>query len=178
MAAAPCSGPTSCCSIITSPTRTFLSFPLTAKALLAGEKPPSRPTSGNPWRRLWCISKGRRRRQTRPTTVLQHGPRSVHLLLAPELQRLMPRKGSLVIVPDDALVFVPFEVLLRLPAADENWRDLPWLLADYNTAYAYSATLLQMQQTISCYGAPRGCAICIGRLCAFLFRSGAPAHQH
>ena len=71
------------------------------------------------------------------------------LLLAPELQRMMPQSGSLIIVPDDALVFVPFEVLLRQPAPTGNWRDLPWLLADYNTSYAYSATLLKMQQNIS-----------------------------
>lgn len=71
------------------------------------------------------------------------------LLLAPELQRLMPVSGSLIIVPDDALVFVPFEVLLRQAAPTGNWRDLPWLLNNYSTSYAYSATLLKMQQTIS-----------------------------
>lgn len=71
------------------------------------------------------------------------------LLLAPELNRLLPQTGSLVIIPDDALVFVPMEVLLRQPVVEGNWRDLPWLLADYNTGYAYSATLLNMQQTIS-----------------------------
>jgi len=71
------------------------------------------------------------------------------LLLAPELKQLTGAVGSLMIVPDDALVFVPFEVLLRRPATEGNWRDLPWLLTDYNTGYAYSATLLQMQQTIS-----------------------------
>lgn len=71
------------------------------------------------------------------------------LLLAPELQKLLPQTGSLMLIPDDALVFVPFEVLLTQPAPSGNWRDLPWLLAGYNTGYAYSATLLQMQQTIS-----------------------------
>ena len=71
------------------------------------------------------------------------------LLLAPELNRLMPLAGSLLIIPDDVLVFVPFEVLLRRSVTEGNWRDLPWLLADYNTGYAYSATLLQMQQNIS-----------------------------
>lgn len=71
------------------------------------------------------------------------------LLLEPSLQQVLPRSGSLIIIPDDALVFVPFEVLLRKEAPDGNWRDLPWLLRDYSTGYAYSATLLQMQQQIS-----------------------------
>jgi CHAT domain-containing protein len=71
------------------------------------------------------------------------------LLLEPELKQLLPQNGSLIVIPDDALVFVPFEVLLRQPAAEGNWRDLPWLLQDYSTGYAYSATLLHMQQTIS-----------------------------
>lgn len=71
------------------------------------------------------------------------------LLLGPDLNRVLPQSGRLIIVPDDALVFVPFEALLRKPVTSGNWRDLPWVLNDYSTGYAYSATLLQMQQTIS-----------------------------
>lgn len=70
------------------------------------------------------------------------------LLVAPSLAQVLPQSGSLIIVPDDALVFVPFEVLLRTETPEGNWRDLPWLLRDYSTGYAYSATLLQMQQSI------------------------------
>ncbi|MBL7828007.1 MAG: CHAT domain-containing protein [Saprospiraceae bacterium] len=70
-------------------------------------------------------------------------------LLEPELQLLASQQGSLLLIPDDALVFVPFEVLLRKPANEPNWRDHAWLIKDFNIGYAYSATLLQMQQAIS-----------------------------
>lgn len=70
------------------------------------------------------------------------------LLVEPSLQEVLPQSGSLMIIPDDALVFVPFEVLLRTETPEGNWRDLPWLLRDYSTGYGYSATLLQMQQQI------------------------------
>jgi CHAT domain-containing protein len=73
------------------------------------------------------------------------------LLLRPELEATgSSAPHSLLIVPDDALVFLPFEVLLRHSAApDAQWRDLPYLLLDFNFSYAYSATLLDMQQRIS-----------------------------
>ena len=70
------------------------------------------------------------------------------VLLAPELRAAAPAIRSLLIVPDGALVIIPFETLLR-QSADTNWRKLPWLLRDYNIGYAYSATLLQTQQQIS-----------------------------
>lgn len=70
------------------------------------------------------------------------------LMLAPELHAASPAIRSLLIVPDGALVIVPFETLLR-ENADANWRNLPWLLRDYNIGYAYSATLLKTQQQIS-----------------------------
>ena len=71
------------------------------------------------------------------------------LLLAPELAA-SPDVHSLLLVPDDALVFVPFEILLRNNnQSNDRWPQLPWLLMDYNVGYAYSATLLAMQQTLS-----------------------------
>ncbi len=69
-------------------------------------------------------------------------------LLAPELAA-SPNIHSLLLVPDDALVFVPFEMLLTANSQAPNWADLPWLLSTYNTGYAYSATLLGMQQALS-----------------------------
>ncbi|MEO6037818.1 MAG: CHAT domain-containing protein [Saprospiraceae bacterium] len=77
----------------------------------------------------------------------QIGADLFQLLLAPELAA-SPNFHSLILVPDDALVFVPFEMLLSnsQPAA---WADLPWLVVDYNVGYAYSATLLHLQQSLS-----------------------------
>ena len=69
-------------------------------------------------------------------------------LLAPELAA-SPNIHSLVLVPDDALVFIPFEMLLTANSTATNWPAMPWLLNNYNTGYAYSATLLGMQQALS-----------------------------
>ncbi|MFN0174799.1 MAG: CHAT domain-containing protein [Saprospiraceae bacterium] len=72
------------------------------------------------------------------------------LLLEPELTRFGHAK-SMVIVPDDVLMLVPFEILLSRPPNSDGstWRDQPWLLANYNFGYAYSATLLNIQKSIS-----------------------------
>ncbi|MDX1912978.1 MAG: CHAT domain-containing tetratricopeptide repeat protein [Saprospiraceae bacterium] len=78
---------------------------------------------------------------------LQFGRQLDSLLLAPE-RKQWANTSSMVVVPDDVLVLVPFEVLLTAPAQGGNWRDLPWLLMDYNIGYAYSATLLGVQQGI------------------------------
>lgn len=72
------------------------------------------------------------------------------LLLRPELSDAGRQINSLILVPDDILVLVPFEVLLRRPgSAAGTWRDQAWLLAEYNISYAYSATLLNQQKEIS-----------------------------
>jgi CHAT domain-containing protein len=70
------------------------------------------------------------------------------LLLGEPLRNTPTTVRSLLIVPDDALVFMPFEVLLRQPA-EGAWRKMPWLLRDFSIGYAYSATLLQRQKEIS-----------------------------
>ncbi|MFN0034361.1 MAG: CHAT domain-containing protein [Saprospiraceae bacterium] len=71
------------------------------------------------------------------------------LLLAPERTRWGAAANSLIIVPDDLLILVPFEVLLSRPGSGgSTWRDQPWLLADHNFGYAYSATLLSVQKSI------------------------------
>jgi tetratricopeptide (TPR) repeat protein len=72
------------------------------------------------------------------------------LLIAPERKLAGKAIQSLLVVPDDVLMLVPFEVLTSQVAAEgSTWRDQAWLLADYNVAYAYSATLLKVQQGIS-----------------------------
>jgi CHAT domain-containing protein len=82
-------------------------------------------------------------------TFLQHAWYLDDLLLAPERKRWGKQTNSLLIVPDDVLMRVPFEVLLsRQAASGSSWRDQAWLLAEYNIGYAYSATLLKVQQEI------------------------------
>lgn len=77
---------------------------------------------------------------------LNHAYRLDSLLLAPERSG----KFSLMLVPDDVLMLLPFEVLLSRPASlNSTWRDQPWLLLQHNIGYAYSATLLKVQQDIS-----------------------------
>ena len=72
------------------------------------------------------------------------------LLLQPELEKNAQDINSLLIIPDDALTFIPFDVLFyRAENADVRWRDMPFLLEKYAVGYAYSATLLDMQQKIS-----------------------------
>lgn len=72
------------------------------------------------------------------------------LLLRPELEKEKIPLKSLLIIPDDVLTFIPFDVLLSERAnPDARWRELPFLLKKYGTGYAYSATLWEMQQQIS-----------------------------
>ncbi|MFN0214298.1 MAG: CHAT domain-containing protein [Saprospiraceae bacterium] len=73
------------------------------------------------------------------------------MLLGPECARWGAKTNSIIIVPDDVLMLVPFEVLLsKAPdySLRSTWRDQPWLLKDYNIGYAYSATLLGVQKGI------------------------------
>jgi CHAT domain-containing protein/Tfp pilus assembly protein PilF len=51
-------------------------------------------------------------------------------------------KPNLVIVPDGALYYVPFEALLVEPAEGRSYRDLPYLLRRHSIAYVPSASVL------------------------------------
>lgn len=77
-----------------------------------------------------------------------------------------PSAGGLVIIPDDVLAFLPFEILLTEPAT-VGWEALPYLLRQTAVAYAYSATLLREQQKI---GAAR-------RGASRFFAGFAPSYQ-
>jgi CHAT domain-containing protein len=50
---------------------------------------------------------------------------------------------SLLIIPDGALWYIPFEVLLTSMASDSvvDYRNLPYLIRNYPISYTYSATL-------------------------------------
>jgi len=80
---------------------------------------------------------------------LRHAWTLDSLLIMPELAKWGMAIKSLVIVPDDVLTLVPFEALIRRPSPGGTWREQPWLLKDFNMAYAYSATLLDVQKSIS-----------------------------
>lgn len=83
-------------------------------------------------------------------TFLQQASSLFQLLLAPEQTHWDKTNNSLMIVPDGVLMLTPFEVLLSSPTSNGSaWRDQPWLLKDFNIGYAYSATLLNVQQSIS-----------------------------
>jgi CHAT domain-containing protein/Tfp pilus assembly protein PilF len=63
------------------------------------------------------------------------------VLLAPASEFLAD-KPNLLIVPDGALFYIPFEALLTEPADDRNYRDLPFLLHRYSITYIPSASVL------------------------------------
>ncbi|KPK87392.1 MAG: hypothetical protein AMS27_02550 [Bacteroides sp. SM23_62_1] len=55
----------------------------------------------------------------------------------------MIRDKSLIIIPDGILSYLPFEALLTHPVMNDepDYRNLPYLVRDYDIGYAYSATL-------------------------------------
>jgi len=72
-------------------------------------------------------------------TALAH--RLYEKLLAPVADSL---PEHLIIVPDGALGYLPFEVLLTAPAAvPARWQDHAYLLKKHSISYAYSATMLR-----------------------------------
>ena len=72
------------------------------------------------------------------------------LLLRPVLEKDPEQPEHLLIVPDDVLTLVPFDVWLTQPADPAaNWREYEWLIRRHSIAYAYSATLWEMQQRLS-----------------------------
>ena len=71
-------------------------------------------------------------------------------LLAPGLAALPPDIAHLLIVPDDVLNYLPFE-LLTPPIAEKKetalfYKDLPYLFKDYEVSYNYSASLSSVEQ--------------------------------
>lgn len=66
--------------------------------------------------------------------------------LAPALANLPDRITRLIIIPDDRLTYMPFEVLLQEQLEEGtdnvNQKKLPYLLKKYQISYSYSSTLL------------------------------------
>ncbi len=70
------------------------------------------------------------------------------LLLRPELERL-GEVEALVLIPDGALTFLPFEILLTQTAAPETpFARLPYLVRQQSISYAFSSTMLRLQHQI------------------------------
>jgi CHAT domain-containing protein len=62
----------------------------------------------------------------------------------------MPKLDSaLVIVPDLVLTALPFEVLLTENTTATDWSDLPYLVKKHSISYAFSASLLALQKTLT-----------------------------
>jgi len=55
----------------------------------------------------------------------------------------MIRGKSLIIIPDGTLSYLPFEALLTRPVmnGEPDYRNLPYLIREYDVGYSYSATL-------------------------------------
>ncbi|MEM1319688.1 MAG: CHAT domain-containing tetratricopeptide repeat protein [Bacteroidota bacterium] len=71
-------------------------------------------------------------------------------LLAEGLQQLPPAIEHLIIIPDDILSLLPFELLLRQPPQgdriDFSPQNLDYLFEDFTISYHYSATLMATLQ--------------------------------
>ena len=67
-------------------------------------------------------------------------------LLAPSLQQLPSSTKRLIIIPDDVLNYIPFELLIQQPAPQDTIIFHPYVLdylfEDYQITYNYSASLL------------------------------------
>lgn len=60
------------------------------------------------------------------------------------VKKIIPKQRELIIVPDGVLGYIPFDALLTQPIDKSiKIRDYPYLLKDYQTSVAYSATLLK-----------------------------------
>jgi CHAT domain-containing protein len=71
------------------------------------------------------------------------------LLTAPE-RRTWRTDQSVIVIPDGRLAYLPLEVLLtQAPSVGADWGQLPYLALQHPISYAYSATLLQRQQSLT-----------------------------
>lgn len=71
----------------------------------------------------------------------------VYQLLLQEALAEHPESKQLIIVPDRQLWRIPFEALLTAaPSGQIDFKNLPYLIKDYEISYAYSATLLAENQ--------------------------------
>ncbi len=77
----------------------------------------------------------------------KHSIAIYNLLLKEVLEKMPTHVSKLIIVPDDVLSYIPFEILTP-SVSGANYRQSNFLLKRYNISYAYSAHLLLEQQRI------------------------------
>ena len=72
------------------------------------------------------------------------------MLLADPIASLEKNTQNLIIVPDGALAYLPFDVLVEKKVEEENanFSSLPYLMNRFNCSYAWSTTLLLNQASI------------------------------
>lgn len=64
------------------------------------------------------------------------------------LKEILPKNTAierLIIVPDDVLAYLPFELLLTKPSRSNNFNQLHYLIKDYAISYSYSGSILARQ---------------------------------
>lgn len=77
-------------------------------------------------------------------------------LLAPIVQVLSSDVKRLIIIPDDILSSLPFELLLTAKAKDAKMQAWPYLIREYSISYSYSAfLLLENQRTAARLNQPK-----------------------
>ncbi len=64
-------------------------------------------------------------------------------LLAPAMDENISDKKSLIIIPDGNLGAVPFDILLTEDPGSTDYKDLKYVLKDFNIRYLHAATLLE-----------------------------------
>lgn len=82
--------------------------------------------------------------------------RSLYEDLVAPAQSVLSGKSDLLIVPDGALYYLPFETLLTEEAGDRGYKDLPYLLHKFSIAYVPSASVLAGLREPRTEAAPTG----------------------
>ena len=82
-----------------------------------------------------------------------------HDLLEPAISELHSKVGRLIIIPDKQISYIPFEVLIYKNNNKKDFRELNYLIKQYDFDYAYSATVLSLQMREISHHAPNLLAV-------------------
>ncbi len=75
---------------------------------------------------------------------------AIYLTLFPlEVKKIIANKTDLILVPDDILNYLSFDLLLTNPAdlENRNYKNLSYLIKKYSISYGYSASVLEQDYT-------------------------------
>lgn len=82
-------------------------------------------------------------REEQTTTFFSNANQLYNWLLEIPLQKLSPNINRLILIPDDELLSISFDLLLTEPVANKpSTNQLPLLIKDYAISYAYSNKLI------------------------------------